>query len=96
MRQAELFARMEQNEATYGQTCSRLPRDIINFQHDPLACAIALDWSEGVEIETVPLRLEMRDGWLYEIPDSNGKHTRLVTKIDGNAFNEFWCDVLCH
>jgi len=49
----------------------------------------------GVEIETVPLKLEIQEGWLYEIPDSEGIPTRLVTKIDGNAFNEFWCYILC-
>jgi len=93
--QAERCARSEQNERKYGQTCPGLPRDIINFQHDPLACAIALGWQEGVEIETVPLQLEIRESWLYEIPDSDGIPTRLVTKIDGNAFNEFWCHILC-
>ncbi len=93
--QAERCARSEQNERNYGATCPGLPRDIINFQHDPLACAIALGWQEGVEIETVPLQLEIRESWLYEIPNSDGIPTRLVTKIDGNAFNEFWCHILC-
>lgn len=95
VRQAELFARTEQNEQRYGETCPGLPRDIINFQHDPLTCAITLGWHEGVEVETVPLRYEIRDEWLYEIPDRKGIPTRLVTKIDGNAFNEFWYDMLC-
>ena len=93
--QAELSARSEHNEQHYGETCPGLPKDIINFQHDPLACAIALGWNEGVEMETVPLKLETRESWLYEIPDSDGIPTRLVTKIDGNAFNEYWCDILC-
>lgn len=93
--QAELCARSEQNEHNYGETCSGLPRDIINFQHDPLTCAIALGWHEGVEIETVPLKLETREGWLYEIPDSTGIPIRLVTRIDGNAFSEYWCNILC-
>jgi len=93
--QAELCAKWEQNEQRYGAIYPGLPQDIINFQHDPLACAIALGWREGVEIETVPLRLEIRDTFLYEIPDSNGIPTRLVTKIDGSAFNEYWCDILC-
>jgi purine nucleosidase len=93
--QAELYARSEQYEQHYGETCSGLPRDIINFQHDALACSIALGWQEGVEFDTVPLKLETRGGWLYEIPDTDGVPTRLVTKIDGNAFNEFWCNVLC-
>src|SRR5205085_6040902 len=95
VQQAELCARSEHYEQRYGKTCPGLPRDIINFQHDPLACAIALGWREGVEIERVPLRLEVRDSWLYEIPDSQGIPTRLVTKINGSAFNEFWCDIVC-
>jgi len=93
--QAELCAKSEQNEQKYGETCPGLPKDIINFQHDSLACAIALGWHEGVEIEVVPLKLETRDSWLYEIPDSDGVPTHLVTKIDGKAFNEYWCDILC-
>ncbi len=95
VRQAQHCARSEQNEQRYGETCSGLPRDIINFQHDPLACAIAAGWREGVEIETVPLKLETREDWLYEIPDSAGKPTRLVTKIDGSLFDEHWYAVLC-
>jgi purine nucleosidase len=96
VRQAELCARTYHNERTYGETCPGLPRDIINFQHDPLACAIALGWREGVEVETVPLRFEAREDWLYETPDSSGTPTRVVTKIDGDAFNEYWCRILCH
>jgi purine nucleosidase len=96
VRQAELCARLEQHEKRYGESCPGLPGDIINFQHDPLACAVALGWHEGVEMETVPLTLETRDGLLYEIPDHDGIPTRLVTTIDGNAFNDSWCDILCH
>jgi purine nucleosidase len=94
-RQAEVTARIDQYEQRYGATCSGLPRDIINFQHDPLTCAIATGWREGVEIETVPLKVEIRDGWLYEIPASDGIPMRVVTKVDGNAFNEYWVDTLC-
>jgi inosine-uridine nucleoside N-ribohydrolase len=89
-RQAEAFAIDEQNETKYGAVCEGLPRDIINFQHDSLACAIALGWKEGVEIEEIPLVLEERDGWLYERISSNGKPVRVVTKIDGESFNDFW------
>jgi inosine-uridine nucleoside N-ribohydrolase len=94
-RQAEFFAQREGFEQKYGATCPGLPRDIINFQYDPLACAIAVGWREGVEIETVPLRFEIREGTLYEVPDKDGIPTRLVTKIDGNAFNDYWCNLLC-
>ena len=89
-RQAEAFAVDEQNEAKYGATCEGLPRDIINFQHDSLACAIALGWNEGVDIEEIPLVLEEKDGWLHERIDSRGKPVRVVTKINGPNFNEFW------
>jgi purine nucleosidase len=95
VRQADLCARLEHYEQLYGETCPGLPRDVINFLHDPLACAIAVGWNEGVEMETIPLKLETRERWLYEIPDSDGTPTRLVTKIDGNAFNEYWCQILC-
>ena len=88
--QAEAFAVDEQNEAKFGETCEGLPNDMINFLHDPLACAIALGWNEGVELEELPLVLEVKDSWLYERIDPSGKPIRLVTKIDGTRFNEFW------
>jgi len=89
-RQAEAFAIDEQNEAEFGETCAGVPRDILNFQHDPLACAIAVGWNDGVEIEELPLVLEEKDGWLQERIDPRGKPVRVVTKINGSNFNEFW------
>ena len=79
--QAEAFAKDENYEAQYGQTCQGLPEDTINFQHDPLACAIALGWNEGVEISEIPLKLEIKDGWLYQRVDDSGKPTRVVTRV---------------
>jgi purine nucleosidase len=90
--QAEAFAIDEQNEKRIGETCEGLPDDIINFLHDPLACAIALGYRVGVEIQEVPLRLEERDGFLYELLDPVGKPTRLVTGVNGPHFNQFWLD----
>ena len=89
-RQAEAFALDEQNEARYGETCAGLPSDIINFQHDSLACAIALGWNDAVEIREFPLLLEEKDGWLHERVDPRGRPVPVVTKINGPAFNEFW------
>ena len=91
-RQATEFALDEQNERKHGETCEGLPRDIINFQHDPLACAVALGWNEGVEIEELELVVEEKDGWLHERIDPSGKRTRVVTRIDGPRFNEFWLE----
>ncbi|HJZ49076.1 MAG TPA: nucleoside hydrolase [Roseiflexaceae bacterium] len=89
-RQAEAFASEMNYEAEYGRACRVLPEDIINFQHDPLACAIALGWNEGVEIDEIPLRLEIEDGWLCQRVDDHGKPTRIVTRVDGPRFSEFW------
>lgn len=88
--QAEAFAEDERNETRYGQTCPGLPQDTINFQHDPLACAIALGWDEGVEIEELPLILEEKDGWLTWRLHTSGKPVRVVTKVNAPRFNEFW------
>jgi hypothetical protein len=77
-------------EAQYGQTCPAVPPDLINFQHDPLACAIALGWNEGVEIRTLPLTSEIKDGWLSQKIDEGGKPTQVVTQVDGVRFSEFW------
>jgi purine nucleosidase len=89
-RQAEAFARDEGYEAKYGQTCVGLPADLINFLHDPLACAIALGWEVGVEIQEIPLKSEIRDGWLCQAIDESGKPTRVVTHVDGAKFSAFW------
>jgi purine nucleosidase len=94
-RQAEAFAIDEENEKKYGATCEGLPKDIINFQHDPIACAIALGWNDGVAMNEVPLKLEFENGWLREKVDATGKPTKVVTKIDGNKFDEFWIKTVC-
>jgi purine nucleosidase len=89
-RQAEAFAKESNYEALYGQTHPGLPDDTINFQHDALACAIALGWNAGVEISEIPLTFPIEDGWLHERVDDSGKLTRVVTHIDGEQFNEHW------
>ena len=90
--QAEAFAVDEQNEKNIGEVYEGLPNDIINFLHDPLACAIALGWDDGVQVDEISLILEEKEGWLYERIDTAGKPTRVVTKIDGARFNSFWLD----
>jgi inosine-uridine nucleoside N-ribohydrolase len=93
-RQAEAWAEDEQIGAKFGKTCHKVPSDIINFQHDPLCCAIALGWDEGVEIAQLPVKTEFKDGWLHWQIDVEGKPTRIVTKIDGERFNQFWVDTI--
>lgn len=93
-RQAEAFASDEHHEERFGQTCAGLPDDTINFQHDPLACAIALGWRDGVEISEIPVRLEVVDGWLHQRIDPNGTPIKVVTRVDANRFGELWLDTV--
>jgi inosine-uridine nucleoside N-ribohydrolase len=93
-RQAEGYAKEQNYEALYGRTCKGLPDDTINFLHDPLACAIALGWNDRVEIRELPLRTEIEDGWLKHTIDESGKPTRVVTKVNGGRFSEFWLDMV--
>ena len=86
-RQAEAFALDEQMERRFGETCPALPRDMINFQHDPLACAVALGWEDGVEIEELRVAVEEKDGLLVERVHADGRPVRMVTKVDGPRFN---------
>ena len=95
-RQAEAFARDEKMETRFGRTCDGLPHDIINFLHDPLVCAIALGWSNGVEIREIPVKSEIIEGSLYQTVDISGKPTRVVTSVNGSGFSEFWLSTIAH
>ncbi len=92
-RQAEAQGTSEQNEKKWGETCANLPNDILNFQHDPLACAVALGWN-GVKKTILPLTFDIQDGWLHERVKTEGKPTTVVVEVDGNAFNTFWLKVV--
>lgn len=93
-RQAEAFAADEGSEKKYGTTCTELPDDIINFQHDPLACAIALGWKEGVEAREVPLVSELTDRYVRQRVVEGGRPTQVVTKVDANRFADVWLDTV--
>lgn len=93
-RQAEAFAEDLKYEALFGETCEGLPADTINFQHDPLACAIALGWDQGVVIEKVPVRSTIVEGWMQQKIVPGGKMTRVVSAVDGPGFSEFWVRVV--
>lgn len=92
-RQARACAQDWNNENKYGKTCKGLPRDIINFQHDSLACAIALGW-DRIKIQKAPLRLEIKGGWLFEKISKSGKPISFVTEIDREAFNKLWLRIV--
>ncbi len=52
--QAEAFAAEHRYADRYAAACPGMPADLVNFQHDPLACAVALGWG-GVTVERLPL-----------------------------------------
>jgi inosine-uridine nucleoside N-ribohydrolase len=91
-RQAEAYAMDEKYEQRYGKNFAGLPDDIINFQHDPLACAIALDWSDGVEIHELPVVSTFEGGLVIQIIADGGRLTKVVTKVDGSRFADVWLE----
>lgn len=70
-----------------------LPDDMLNFQHDPLACAVAMGW-ECVRREHVSLVVTKREGSLRLVEDPAGRPFELVTSVDSQAFTRRWLDVV--
>lgn len=87
--QARAFADDENIAERLGPVAPALPVDIINFQHDPLACSVAMGWN-GVEIEELPLAITVEEGLLVERVHPGGIRTRVVTRVDGSRFDEYW------
>jgi inosine-uridine nucleoside N-ribohydrolase len=86
--QSELYA-ADRYFSDLSSQYERLPDDLLNFQHDPLACAVALGW-DGVRIEELPLVTNVRDKLLIFSIDPGGKRTRVVTAVDSERFAEDW------
>jgi hypothetical protein len=63
--------------------------DLLNFQYDPVACAVALGWS-GATVEDIRVRPLRMDDVLSFQPHPNGRSTRIVLDVDGAAFREMW------
>jgi len=88
--QAEVYADSEHRAAECEHRYKGLPSDFINYQHDPLACAVALGWRDGVETEELTLNSSIEDGWLVQRVEDDGRPTKVVTRVDGRAFDDFW------
>ena len=91
-RQAEANERENQHQVL-AKTCALLPDDLLNFQHDPLACAVALGW-DGVTIQELPLRLEIVDGYPLERIAPDGTPYQVVTSVDADRFSQYWLDTV--
>ena len=93
-RQAEAYAADEKYEERYGKKFAGLPDDIINFQHDPLACAVALGWSEGVEIEEMMVVSTLDGGFVRQQVSDEGRPTKVVTRVNGSRFADVWLETV--
>ena len=79
----------EYGNAAQGARHAGLPDDLVNFHHDPLACAVAVGW-DGVTIEERQLSPVMEDGALRLVDSPDGRPMRVVTAVDATAFAERW------
>lgn len=88
-RQAASY-RDDEDKAGLATTHDRLPDDLANFHHDPLAAAVAAGW-DGVTVERRRLRTDPDDPWgRLEDVTTGGRDVDLVTGVDGPAFGEHW------
>ncbi|MDQ3547743.1 MAG: nucleoside hydrolase [Chloroflexota bacterium] len=92
-RQARAYELAGELEAIDRECSVDLPDDFINHLYDPLGCAVALGWS-GVVIEELPLQVTVEDGWLHERVAEGGTPARVVTQVDGQAFDELWLNLV--
>lgn len=98
-RLAELVARQgvlhgeEHHMHALGREHAGLRDDLLNFQYDPLACAVATGW-DGATIEEIPLRVQDTNGWLSLEHDPAGRRLRIVTAVDTARFERDWLDAV--
>ena len=87
-RQGELYG-ADSDMRRVGGEHPGLPDDLLNFQYDPLACAVAAGW-DGARVEELRLSAQLKDGVLAfpEVP--GGKPTRVVTGVDGPPLEREW------
>jgi purine nucleosidase len=91
-RQAEAHA-ADNGMDDLGRTLDALPDDLLNFQYDAVACALAAGWS-GATIEDIPLSPVIENGVLRFDPDEHGRHTKVVTDIDAADFTDYWFEAV--
>jgi inosine-uridine nucleoside N-ribohydrolase len=72
-----------------GRTFAALPDDLLNFQYDPVACAVAAGWS-GATVEPTRLTAIVEEHVLRFERDADGHPARVVTSFDVDAFRELW------
>ncbi len=70
-----------------------LPQDLLNFQYDPLAAAIACGW-DGARTQKLSLRPELIGDKLRLPIDEDGVPTTVVMGADGERLARDWSDAV--
>jgi hypothetical protein len=92
--QSEMHAR-DQRRDELARSFPALPDDLLNFQYDPLACAVALGW-DGAVVEAVPCAIERDDDGLLRMERrESARPLRTVTRVDADRFEAEWLDAVC-
>jgi inosine-uridine nucleoside N-ribohydrolase len=87
-RQGEAYGE-DHGMAELGRAHAGLPDDLLNFQYDPVACAVAVGWP-GAVIKEQRLQPVMEDDVLRFQPDPDGRLVRVVVDLDGVSFIDAW------
>jgi hypothetical protein len=91
-RQAEAYA-FDNDIADVAHAHVGLPDDLLNFQYDAVACAVAAGWS-GATIETMRVSAVRDDRVVRFEPDESGRPTRVVVDIDVSDFVSCWFEAI--
>jgi inosine-uridine nucleoside N-ribohydrolase len=71
-----------------------LPPDLLNFQYDPLACAVAAGF-DGVTIEELPVAIERVGALVRMLIRPGAPPMRVATGVDAPRFEDIWLDAVC-
>jgi purine nucleosidase len=79
----------DEDKSAIARSHPALPDDLLNFHHDPLACAAAAGWG-GATVEELRIVSTTHDGILQFQPADDGRPTRVVTDVDSSGFSAAW------
>lgn len=87
-RQALAYCQDERKSALAGAHHG-LPRDLLNFHHDPLACAVAAGWP-GVRLRSTSVTTHLEGDILSYTETAAGRPVDVVDGVDGARFTSTW------
>ncbi len=87
-RQAEAHG-ADNSMADFARAHAALPDDLLNFQYDAVACAVAAGWA-GARTEQLTLKPVLEAGMLRFALEDRGRVTNVVVDIDADDFTERW------